>query len=106
MACMPFVYILRCHDGSYYTGSTDRDPEQREWEHNHDDEMAANYTRKRRPVYLVYSEQFERIEDTYQRERQLHGWSRRKEALVLGRPEELPALSRPSTSSGSGAGSG
>lgn len=50
-----FVYILRCADGSFYTGIT-RDVMRRVEEHNHDDMAAAKYTRGRRPVMLVYSE--------------------------------------------------
>jgi predicted GIY-YIG superfamily endonuclease len=34
---MPFVYIVRCSDKSYYTGSTALDVALRVWEHNHDD---------------------------------------------------------------------
>jgi len=92
---MAWAYILRCRDGSYYTGSTDKELEARIWEHNHDDVLAANFTRKRRPVELVYAESFGRIEDAFCREKQLQGWSRaKKEALIQGRGQDLPALSR------------
>ena len=50
---MPFVYILRCADGTLYTGYA-RDPKQREQVHNNG--RGAKYTRGRRPVRLVYSE--------------------------------------------------
>jgi len=50
-----FVYIVRCSDGSFYTGIT-RDVPRRIEEHNHDNLAAAKYTRGRRPVVLVYSE--------------------------------------------------
>jgi putative endonuclease len=93
---MAWTYILRCRDGSYYTGSTDKALEARVWEHNHDDARAANFTRKRRPVVLVYAEEFGRIEDAFHREKQLQGWSRaKKEALIQGRGADLPGLSRP-----------
>lgn len=49
-----FVYILRCADGTLYTGIT-TDPVRREQEHN-SDKKGARYTRSRRPVTLVYSE--------------------------------------------------
>lgn len=92
---MAYVYILQCSDGTYYTGSTVRDPAQREWEHNHDCGWGANYTSKRRPVILVYTEHFESIEEAYQRERQLHGWGHtKKAALIAGRIEDLKAASR------------
>ncbi len=48
------VYILRCRDGSLYTGIT-TDPERRLAEHN-SDRGAARYTRARRPVQMIYTE--------------------------------------------------
>ena len=49
------VYILRCADGSLYTGIT-RDVERRVVELNSHALLAARYTRSRRPVVLVYRE--------------------------------------------------
>lgn len=49
-----FVYIVRCRDGSYYTGIT-TDLTRRIAEHN-SAAGGAKYTRPRRPVILVYSE--------------------------------------------------
>ena len=49
------VYILRCSDNSLYTGIT-RDLNRRLDEHNHNDRLAAAYTRSRRPVKIVYQE--------------------------------------------------
>ena len=49
------VYILRCADGSLYTGIT-RDLERRVVEHNSHALLAARYTRSRRPVVVVYRE--------------------------------------------------
>ena len=51
-----FVYILRCNDGSLYTGVA-RDVARRVEEHNSDNQRGAKYTRARRPVNLVYQEQ-------------------------------------------------
>ncbi len=48
------VYILRCRDGSLYTGIT-TDPERRLAEHN-SGRGAARYTRARRPVQMIYTE--------------------------------------------------
>ena len=88
------VYILRCADGSYYTGLTKQEVEARVWEHNNlPDEKS--YTAKRRPATLVFTETYDRIIDAIERERQIKGWSRRKkEALIATRYEDLPALSR------------
>ena len=49
------VYILRCADNSLYTGIT-TDLERRISEHNSDNKKGARYTRARRPVKLVFSE--------------------------------------------------
>lgn len=87
-----YMYILKCSDGSYYTGST-RELEKRVMEHNSD--LGANYTRKHRPVELVYFEEFQRVDDAFAREKQVRGWSRaKKEALIQGRFDRLTDLSR------------
>jgi putative endonuclease len=92
---MAYVYILRCRDGSFYTGSTDRDVESRVWQHNNDDDLAARFTIKRRPVELVYADWCETVDVAFAREKQIQGWSRaKKEALIQGRLDDLPALSR------------
>ena len=90
------VYILKCADGSYYTGLTRMDAEARTWEHNNDPN--DSYTARRRPVTLVFQEVYDRLTDAIARERQIKGWSRRKkEALIRGDYEALPDLSsRPS----------
>jgi predicted GIY-YIG superfamily endonuclease len=49
-----FLYILRCRDGSFYTGVTN-DIERRL--KGHQDGKASRYTRTRRPVVLVYREE-------------------------------------------------
>src|SRR3954447_23981170 len=92
---MAWMYIVRCKDGAYYTGSTAKEPEARVWEHNHDHDISARFTRRRRPVVLVYVEAFDRIEDAFQREKKVQGWSRaKKAALIAGRSDLLQALSR------------
>jgi putative endonuclease len=47
-----FVYLLRCADGSLYCGWT-TDPERRERQHQ--DGTASRYTRRRRPVEMVWT---------------------------------------------------
>ncbi|MEC5398658.1 GIY-YIG nuclease family protein [Uliginosibacterium sp. H1] len=89
---MPYVYILECADGSYYTGST-FNLEKRLWEHGNG--LGANHTRSRLPVRLVFCEAFERVEEAFQREKQIQGWGRpKKQALIAGAWEQLPALAR------------
>ncbi len=61
-----YVYILRCSDGSLYTGVT-TDCERRLHEHNHTS-RGAKYTRARRPVTLAYSEQLADRSEAQRRE--------------------------------------
>lgn len=87
------VYILRCADGSYYTGITRRSLEERVGEHNSG--LIPGYTASRRPVELVFADSFERIDQAIARERQIKGWSRaKKDALIRRDYAALPALAR------------
>ena len=102
---MAWVYIVECTDAAYYTGST-TNLEMRLWEHNETD-FGANFTRKRRPVKLVYCAEAESIAVAFAREKQIQGWSRAKKlALIEGRLEDLPGLSRRRLPEGPSAGSG
>jgi predicted GIY-YIG superfamily endonuclease len=88
-----FVYILRCSDGSYYVGSTRESLEERVAEHNSG--FYGGYTMGRRPVLLVWSQDFDRFTDAIAAERQLKGWSRaKKEALIAGDLDLLRILSK------------
>ncbi|UOQ90040.1 GIY-YIG nuclease family protein [Agromyces endophyticus] len=85
------MYMLRCSDGTYYVGST-RNLERRLEEHSLG--VVPSYTSTRRPVELVFAEEYDRIDDAYAREKQVQGWSRRKrEALIRGEFGQLPGLS-------------
>ena len=78
-----WVYILRCSDGSFYTGTARADLEQRVGEHQAG--AFAGYTSTRRPVVLVFSDYFDQIADAIAAERQIKGWSRaKKQALIAG----------------------
>jgi predicted GIY-YIG superfamily endonuclease len=81
---MPYaIYILKCSDGSYYTGST-RDLDARVQEHQAGAHLDA-YTYRRRPVELVWSEIVDSYQEAFQWEHQIKGWSRaKKEALIRG----------------------
>ncbi|PWE18451.1 hypothetical protein DDZ18_02260 [Marinicauda salina] len=88
-----WVYILRCADGSYYTGLA-RGPDLARRMAEHEAGEGADYTRRRLPVELVFSQHFARIEDAIEAERRIKGWSRaKKEALIAGRFDLLPDLS-------------
>src|SRR5690242_17842134 len=87
---VPYMYILRCSDGSYYVGSA-RNLESRLWQHR--EGLGAEYTRHRLPVELVYAYEFERVADAFAMEKRVQGWSRRKrEALIRGDYDVLPRL--------------
>jgi putative endonuclease len=87
---MAWTYIVECADKSYYVGST-TDLDRRLWEHN--EGLGAKYTRRRRPVRLVYAEEFARVRDAYEWEKQIQGWGRAKrEALIRGDYDALPEL--------------
>jgi putative endonuclease len=80
-----FVYIVRCADGTLYTGYA-RDPVLRERAHNSG--RGAKYTSGRRPVQLVYREAFRSLGKALAREYIVKQLTRaQKEALVAaGRP--------------------
>jgi predicted GIY-YIG superfamily endonuclease len=75
-----FVYILKCADGSYYTGSTHNLMQRFE---QHQSGELKGYTSSRLPVELVWSNEFPNKNEAFLAERQIKGWSRaKKEALI------------------------
>lgn len=78
---MATTYILQCSDGSYYVGSTTNITLRAE-EHN---DGLCPYTCSRLPIRLVYSEEYETLNEARHREMQIKGWSRlKKEKLING----------------------
>lgn len=89
---MAWMYILKCCDGTYYTGSTTDLSLRLE---QHQAGFGANYTSKRLPVELVHFEEYDRIDEAFHREKQVQGWSRaKKSALIESRQSTLPSLSK------------
>jgi tRNA/rRNA methyltransferase len=87
-----WAYILRCADGSYYTGHTE-DLELRVAQH--DDGTFGGYTHDKRPVQLVWSADFPTRIEALEAERKIKGWSRaKKEALIEGDWEAVQRLSK------------
>ena len=75
-----FVYLLRCADGSLYTGITTNVVRRCE---KHNSGTASHYTRCRRPVALVYQERQSNRSQASKREAAIKGLSRaKKEALI------------------------
>ena len=98
-----WVYILRCSDGSYYTGHTDN-IDVRLAQHQAGD--GGDWTRRRRPVELVWCEPLPTRIEALEAERRIKPWSRaKKEALIVGNWSQVshfarPPHERPSTSLG------
>lgn len=87
---MAYTYILKCNDGSYYTGVTN-DIERRLWEH--ENSKLKSYTQLRQPVKLAWCSEDVPIDLAIQAEKQIKGWRRaKKEALIVGDLEQLQEL--------------
>ena len=83
-----FVYILECADKSFYVGCTNN-LERRIKQHN-DSKWGAHYTKIRRPIKLVHSENFRTLVEARKRENEIKGWRREKKLdLVLRSSKDL-----------------
>ena len=81
---MNYTYILKCKDDSFYTGWTNN-LEKRI--HDHNSGKGARYTKARRPVELVYYEEFQTRQEAMKREYAIKQLTRKeKEALIKTRP--------------------
>ena len=90
-----WVYILRCSDGSYYTGHTDS-LERRIGQH-FAGAIPSCYTFNRRPLTVVFSQEFSTREEALASEQQIKGWSRKKKAaMIRGDWAEVSRLARSS----------
>jgi len=78
---MYYVYVLQCADDTLYTGIA-KDLKRRVKEHN-ESEKGAKYTRARRPVTLVYSEEFANRSTASKREYEIKKKMTRKQKLQL-----------------------
>jgi predicted GIY-YIG superfamily endonuclease len=74
-ARMFWVYILRCADGSYYTGHTDN-LERRIGQYKAGE--CSGYVKERLPVDLLWTQETKTREEALSAERQIKGWSRKK----------------------------
>lgn len=75
-----WVYVVRCADGTYYTGYT-TDVERRVAEHN--DGEGAKYTRGRTPVELIHRERFDSRSTAMQREAEIKALDRREKRRLV-----------------------
>ncbi len=87
-----YTYILKCSDGSFYTGHSDN-LEQRFAQHQSG--FFTGYTYKRRPVELAWSENFSTRYEALKAEKQIKGWTQaKKQALIDGDWALLSDLAR------------
>jgi predicted GIY-YIG superfamily endonuclease len=86
-----YLYILKCINGAYYIGHTDN-IEQRLSQH-HLGAINGCYTQSRRPLELLYVQDFPTRDAAFHAERQVKGWShKKKEAFIKGNWEEIKTL--------------
>ena len=76
------VYIVRCSDGSLYTGIA-LDVARRVAEHNTNDVLAARYTRYRRPVMLVYQEKCDTRSAACKREYEIKQMGKKEKLMLI-----------------------
>ena len=87
-----YVYILRCNDASYYTGVTNN-IDRRLAEHSQGLDSTC-YTFNRRPIELVFAQDFQSVTEAIAFEKQVKGWTRKKkEAIIADNWERLKSLS-------------
>lgn len=83
-----WTYMLHCADRSFYVGHTDN-LDQRIAQH--ESGFFKGYTATRRPVTLVWSENFQTRFEALDAERRLKGWSRAKKLALIR--HDWPAIS-------------
>ncbi len=76
-----YIYIIRCKDGSLYTGYT-RDINERVRQHNFT-RYGAKSIRGRLPVELVYSETYTTKTEALKREIEIKGWRKEKKEQLI-----------------------
>ena len=81
---MNYTYIVRCSDGTLYTGWTN-DLKKRIKDHN--EGRGAKYTRSRRPVVLAYYEEFATKEEAMSREWAIKQMPRCKKEEIIRQAE-------------------
>ena len=77
---MHYAYIVKCSDGTYYTGYTN-DLEKRLLAHNAG--KGAKYTRNRLPVEMVYFEEYEDKSEAMKREYAIKRLTRKKKKKLI-----------------------
>ena len=88
---MNYTYLLRCADGSLYCGWTNCLEKRLE---AHNSGKGARYTKSRRPVTLVYYEEFATKEEAMSREWAIKRLSRREKEELIRKKEDCKQENR------------
>ena len=83
---MNYTYILKCKDGTLYTGWTNNLDKRLK---DHNDGKGAKYTKARRPVELVYYEEFESKEEAMKREYAIKQLTRKQKEELVAKQKQL-----------------
>jgi len=86
---MWYLYIARCNDGTLYTGIT-TDPVRRESEHNNDNKLGAKSLISKRPIKIVYIEEYKSQTEVRKREIEIKGWKRKYKLKLVEENSGLP----------------
>ncbi len=79
---MNYVYIVECSDGTFYTGWTNNLEKRVKM---HSQGKGAKYTKGRRPVRLIYHEEFKEKIDAMKREYEIKQLTRKEKELLVNR---------------------
>lgn len=79
---MFYFYIVRCSDNSLYCGQTNN-LQRRIKEHNVDKNKSAKYLRAKKPVKLVYFEEYSTLKEAMKRECQIKKWTKAKKETLI-----------------------
>ena len=83
---MNYTYILKGNDGTLYTGWTNNIDKRLK---DHNDGKGAKYTKVRRPVELVYYEEFESKEEAMKREYAIKQLTRKQKEELVAKQKQL-----------------
>ncbi len=87
---MPYTYMLRCNDGTYYTGWTTNVQKRVD---THNKGRGAKYTRCRLPVYLVYWEWQEDRSSAQKKEDYIRKLTRKRKEEIIKKFQECNEIS-------------
>ncbi|PIR08266.1 endonuclease [Candidatus Gottesmanbacteria bacterium CG11_big_fil_rev_8_21_14_0_20_37_11] len=77
-----FLYLAICNDKSIYTGIT-TNLKRRENEHNSDNKLGAKSLRNKRPIKIVYNEEYNTLSQARKREIEIKKWDRENKIKLI-----------------------